>query len=192
MQEEGTRGLIIGREAVAEDVGFISLAHTHAVKPDVVIHRVVNECLTRRNRIAVAVQYPLLQVRLGIHVVEVLVERIEEFSFASADEVAFAREVRDVRTLAFCADVVKVRAVLGVAALHGNIFVLADKRRHIVPASILFDAGDIACGIAVLNLDGSLTGNAANAAATMKVPQVRAVIEFGAFRQGNNAAALGD
>ena len=192
MQEERVRGLVVGCESVAEDVGFVPLAHTHAVKPDVVIHRVVNECLTRRNRIAVAVQHPLVQVRFGIHVVEVLVERSEELPIAPATKVSFAREVPDVRTLAFCADVVKARAIFGVAALHGNIFVLADKRRHIVPASRLFDAGDIACGIAVLNLDGSLTGNAANAAATMKVPQVRAVIEFGAFRQGNNAAALGD
>ena len=38
----------------------------------------------------------------------------------------------------------------------------------------------------------ALTDNAANAAATMKVPQVCAVVEFGAFRQGNNAAALGN
>ena len=193
MQEESVRGLIVGREPVAEDVGFISLAHAHAVKPDVVIHGVVNERLTRRNRIAVAVQHPLVQVRFGIHVVEVLVERSEEFPIAPTAEVAFTREVRDVRALAFCADVVKVvRAILGVAVPNNNVFVLADKRRHIVPASVLFDAGDIACGVAVFDLNGSLTGNAANAAATMKVPQVCAVVEFGAFRQGNNAAALGN
>ena len=141
MQKEGVRGLIIGCESVAEDVGFISLAHAHAVKPDVVIHRVVNERLTRRNRIAVAVQHPLVQVRFGIHVVEVLVERSEEFPIAPATEVAFTREVRDIRALAFCADVVKARAILGVAALHGNVLALhTGKGRHIVPASILFDA----------------------------------------------------
>ena len=193
MQEEGTRGLIIGREAVAKDVGFISLAHTHAVKPDVVIHRVINECLTRRNRIAVAVQHPLVQVRFGIHVVEVLVERSEEFTVTSTAEVAFTREVRDVRALAFCADVVKARAILGVAALHGHVLAIhTGKGRHIVPASILFDAGDVACGVAVLHLAGSLTSNAADAATAMKVPQVRAVVEFGAVRHSSDAAALDD
>ena len=193
MQEEGVRDLIIGREPVAEDIGFVSLAHTHAVKPDVVIHRVVNECLTCGKRIAIAAQHPLVQVRFGIHAVEVLVERSEKLTVAPATEVAFAREVWDVRALACCTDVVKARAILGVAALHGHVLTVhTSKGRHIVPASILFDAGDIACGVAVFDLNGSLTGNAANAAATMKVPQVRAVIEFGAFRQGNNAAALGD
>ena len=141
MQEEGVRGLIIGREPVAEDVGFVSLAHAHAVKPDVVIHRVVNERPACGNRITVAVQHPLVQVRFGIHVVEVLVERSEEFPIAPATEVAFTREVRDIRALAFCADVVKARAILGVAALHGNVFAIhTGKGRHIVPASILFDA----------------------------------------------------
>ena len=141
MQEEGVRGLIIGCEPVAEDVGFISLAHTHAVKPDVVIHRVVNERLACGNRIAVAVQHPLVQVRFGIHAVEVLVERGEEFPIAPATEVAFTREVRDIRALSFCADVVKARAILGVAALHGNVLAIhTGKGRHIVPASILFDA----------------------------------------------------
>ena len=193
MQEESVRGLIIGCESVAEDVGFISLAHAHAVKPDVVIHRIVNERLTRRNRIAVAVQHPLVQVRFGVHAVEVLVERSEEFPIAPTAEVAFTREVRDIRALAFCADVVKARAILGVAALHGNVLAIhTSKGRHIVPASILFDAGDIAYGVAVLHLAGSLTGNAADAATAMKVPQVRAVVEFGAVRHGSKTAALLD
>ena len=57
---------------------------------------------------------------------------------------------------------------------------------------ILFDAGDIAYGVAVLHLAGSLTGNAADTAAAMKVPQVRAVVKIGVVRHGSKTAALDD